>query len=65
MKLWDFIVEHILPLFGEIPAADLEVVKRIFWITLGSCIVYSLVYLPFKGVLVLLKKTKWKERWLF
>ena len=64
MTLWDFIQYHLLPLFGEINPFALRCVRNIFWIVLGCCVVYFLVYLPFKGILCLMHKCKWKERWL-
>lgn len=64
MPLWDFIEQYLLPLFGEIPPDALEKVQHYFWITLGCCIIYFLVYLPFKGILCLMHKAKWREKWL-
>ena len=64
MTLWDFIEQKLLPLFGEITPYALERVRDTFWIVLGCCIILALVYLPFKGVLVLMGKCKWKDRWL-
>ena len=64
MKLWDFIEQHIFPLFGDIPAESLEFAQKIFWIFVSFAVVYFLVYLPFKGILCLMHKAKWKEKWL-
>lgn len=64
MTLWEFIETKLLPLFGDITPYALERVRDIFWIVLGCCIVYFLVYMPFKGILVLMHKCKWKEKWL-
>ncbi len=64
MTLWDFIEQKLLPLFGEITPYSLERVRDIFWITLGCCIVFFLVYLPFRGLMSLIGKCKWKDRWL-
>ena len=64
MTLWNFIEERLLPLFGEIPAAALDKVKMIFWIALGSIVVYVLVYLPFRWIMHLIGKCPWKGRWL-
>ncbi len=64
MPLWNFIETYILPLFGDITPYALERVRDMFWLVLGGCIVYFLVYLPFKGILCLMHKAKWKEKWL-
>ncbi len=64
MPLWNFIEQYLFPLFGDISPYALERVRDIFWIVLGCCIVYFLVYMPFKGLLCLMKKAKWKEKWL-
>ena len=64
MPLWDFIEQYLFPLFGEITPYALERVRDVFWIVLGCCIVYARVYLPFKGLLCLIHKCKWKEKWL-
>lgn len=64
MTLWEFIETKLLPLFGDITPYALERVRDIFWIVLGCCIVYFLVYMPFKGILALMHKCKWKEKWL-
>ncbi len=64
MPLWNFIEQYLFPLFGDITPYALEKVQNIFWIVLGSAIVHFLVYLPYKGILVLMKKCKWKGKWL-
>ncbi len=64
MVLWNFIEQHLFPLFGEIPPEALEKVQMIFWITLGCVIVHALVYLPYRGMLALIHKCKWKGKWL-
>ena len=64
MPLWNFIEEKLLPLFGEITPELLDRVRGMFWSVLGFCVVYFLVYLPFKGILCLMHKCKWKDRWL-
>lgn len=64
MPLWDFIEQYILPLFGEITPYALGRVRDIFWIVLGIIIIHFLVYLPYKGILCLMRKCPWKNRWL-
>lgn len=64
MPLWNFIEQYLFPLFGDISPYALERVRDIFWIVLGCCMVYFLVYMPFKGLLCLMKKARWKEKWL-
>ena len=65
MVLWNFIERCLFPLFGEITPHALEKVQNIFWITLGAIIVHFLVFLPYKALLCLMHKCKWKGKWLF
>ena len=62
MPLWNFIEEKLLPLFGEITPYALERVRDTFWIVLGVVIVHFLVYLPYKGILALMRKCNWKGK---
>ena len=64
MVLRDFIEQHLLPLFGEIPANALDKVKMLFWVVLGAVIVHLLVYLPYRAFLCLIHKCKWRGKWL-
>lgn len=64
MPLWNFIEQYILPLFGEITPYALERVRDVFWIVLGVIIIHFLVYLPYKGILCLMRKCQWKGKWL-
>ena len=64
MVLWNFIEQKIFPLFGEISPYALERVRDIFWIVLGVILIHFLVYLPYKGLLALMNKCKWKGKWL-
>lgn len=64
MALWDFIEQHLFPLFGEITPYALERVRDTFWIVLGLIIVHCLLYLPYKAILCLMHKCKWKGKWL-
>jgi len=64
MVLWDFIEQKIFPLFGEITPYALERVRDAFWIVLGVVIIHFLVYLPYKGILALMRKCNWKGKWL-
>lgn len=61
MKLWDFIVSYIFPLFGEIPADALADLQTLFWIVLGSVIIHFLVYLPYRGILALMRVRRWRR----
>lgn len=63
MTLWEFIETKLLPLFGEITPYALERVRDTFWIVLGLICVHFLVYLPYKGLLCLMHKCKWKGKW--
>lgn len=65
MVLWDFIEQYLFPLFGEITPCALEKVQNIFWITLGVIIVHFFVFLPYKALLCLMQKCKWRGKWLF
>ena len=64
MPLWDFIEQHLFPLFEEITPYALERVRDTFWIVLGVIIIHFLLYLPYKGLLCLVHKCKWKGKWL-
>ena len=63
MVLWNFIVQHIFPLFGEISSYALERVRDTFWIVLGVIIIHFFLYLPYKALMCLLHKCKWKGKW--
>ena len=63
MTLWTFLKDTIFPLFiKEIPPAAMEKMEIIFCITLGSICTYMVLYLPFKGLLVALRKSTWRGR---
>lgn len=64
MPLWNFIEQYIFPLFGDITPYALERVRDAFWIVLGAVIIHFLVYLPYKGILALMRKCKWGGKWL-
>lgn len=61
MVLWDFIETYIFPLFGNVPAETLEDLKVLFWIVLGSIVIHFLVYLPYRGILALMRVKKWRR----
>lgn len=61
MQLWNFIEEYLFPLFGDIPADALADLKTLFWIVLGSIIIHFLVYLPYRGILALMRVRKWRR----
>lgn len=61
MTLWSFLKETVFPLFiKEIPPAAMEKMEMIFCITLGAICTYMVLYLPFKAILTVLRKTTWK-----
>lgn len=64
MPLWDFIETKFLPLFGDITPYAHERVRDTFWIVLGVITVHFLLYLPYKALLALMRKCKWKGKWL-
>ena len=70
MRLWDWIVEWLLPLFGEIPTASInlgnfgmltitEILAIMFWVSLGYVICNVLVLLPYRWIMRLLKGKGW------
>ncbi len=61
MKLWDFLVQYIFPLFGTVPEKTLEDLQVLFWIVLGSICIHFLVYLPYRGILALMRVKKWRR----
>lgn len=61
MVLWDFIVQHIFPLFGTVPEETLADLQILFWLVLGGCIIHFLVYLPYRGILALIRVRKWRR----
>lgn len=61
MQLWNFIEEYLFPLFGDIPEDALADLKTLFWIVLGSIIIHFLVYLPYRGILALMRVRKWRR----
>jgi len=61
LTLWDFLVEYIFPLFGTVPEKALEDLQTLFWIVLGSICIHFLVYLPYRGILALMRVKKWRR----
>ena len=58
MKLWDFLVAYIFPLFGTIPEESLGYLQNLFWCVLGAICIHFLVYLPYRGILALMRVRK-------
>lgn len=61
MALWDFIVQHLFPLFGTVPETVLEDLQSCFWCVLGLCTFHFLIVVPYKGLLALIRYRKWSK----
>lgn len=46
--LYNWIVEWILPLIGEIPSHELAIFTTIFWVAVSVCVVHFLVCVPYR-----------------
>lgn len=69
MKLWDWIVEWLLPLFGELPTTSIDMgqlgtwtveqmLSVMFWLALGYVLVQTLILMPYRWIRKLCK-----DRW--
>ena len=73
MVLWDFIEQHLFPLFGTLPTEAInlgwlgeftvvQILQLIFWLVVGGCIIHFLCYLPYRWILSLMQVKKWRGK---
>lgn len=67
MKLWDWIVEWLLPLFGDLPTTQIDIgqwgtwtieqmLAVMFWLVLGYVLVQLLILTPYRWIRKLFKQ---------
>lgn len=72
MKLWDWISQQLLPLFGELPQVELNlgnfgtlsienIIQMMFWLAIGYVMVQVLVLLPYDWVMHLMRRKGWRK----
>lgn len=52
--LYDWIVEWLLPLIGDIGESDLRIFTTIFWVVVSLCVVHCLVVVPYRLIMKLI-----------
>lgn len=50
MKLYDWFVTWLLPLFGDIPAAELAEFTKFFWFSVGLVAVHFCIWVPYRFI---------------
>lgn len=63
MTLYNWLVNLLLPVFGDISAVDgaLTTFGQIFWLVLSCVVVHFCVYVPYRAILHLIHWKRWRE----
>lgn len=72
MKLWDWISQQLLPLFGDLPRVELNfgdfgtlsienIIQLMFWVGIGYVTVQVLVLLPYDWCMHLMRRKGWRK----
>lgn len=72
MRLWDWISQELLPLFGELPQVELNlgnfgtlsienIIQMMFWLAIGYVMVQVLVLLPYDWCMHLMRRKGWRK----
>lgn len=63
MTLYEWLVELLLPVFGDISATDgaLQTFGQIFWLVMSCVVAHFCIYVPYRGILHLLGWKRWRD----
>lgn len=63
MTLYSWLVDFLLPIFGDLTQVDGALVTfgNIFWLVLSCVIVHFCVYVPYRLILYVLRYKRWNK----
>ena len=65
--LYEWIIDWLLPLIGEIPPYELKLFTTIFWVAVSLCVTHFLVCVPYRLFMKLIKHDggilPWLKSW--